>query len=210
MSSPAPSVHDGAAAPAAKKSRKSFLPKLPPARLLFGTARHIFYIVFFTLWLCIDIALLGLVSEQIHKHGRDYNNYPDGRYYHALGLLLFSTIVGLIFGIFHFKLGLTMYLPIFLAFAAWFGTGAGILEATPFGHGLQCKHTSDLSRFPVKYQPFVSECSRITAISGLAWALFALSVIGLFWVFRDKFALTSKRNNTYDVAEQGESAPLKH
>lgn len=140
-------------------------------RSLFSSTRHIFYVVLFTLWICIDIALLGLVSEQIHKYGRYRENYPTGKYQNALGLLLFSTIIGLLFGIFHWALGLAMYIPIFIAFGAWFGTGAGILEATPFGHGFQCRHTWDLSRFPANWQPYVGECSRVTAIEGLAWAM---------------------------------------
>ncbi|OWZ31226.1 hypothetical protein LQV05_002903 [Cryptococcus neoformans] len=179
-------------------------------RSLFSSTRHIFYVVLFTLWICIDIALLGLVSEQIHKYGRYRENYPTGKYQNALGLLLFSTIIGLLFGIFHWALGLAMYIPIFIAFGAWFGTGAGILEATPFGHGLQCRHTWDLSRFPANWQPYVGECSRVTAIEGLAWAMFALSVFGLFWVIADKYNFTSKRSSVYELAEQGEPIAEKH
>lgn len=197
-------------------------------RSLFSSTRHIFYVVLFTLWICIDIALLGLVSEQIHKYGRYRENYPTGKYQNALGLLLFSTIIGLLFGIFHWALGLTMYIPIFIAFGAWFGTGAGILEATPFGHGFQCRHTWDLSRFPANWQPYVGECSRVTAIEGLAWAmctfldtygwfianfvsdLVALSVFGLFWVIADKYNFTSKRSSVYELAEQGEPIAEKH
>ncbi|AAW42247.1 hypothetical protein CNBC4600 [Cryptococcus deneoformans B-3501A] len=179
-------------------------------RTLFSSTRHIFYVVLFTLWICIDIALLGLVSEQIHKYGRYRENYPTAQYQNALGLLLFSTIIGLLFGIFHWALGLTMYLPIFLAFGVWFGTGAGILEPTPFGHGFQCRHTWDLSRFPANWQPYVGECSRVTAIEGLAWAMFALSVFGLFWVIADKYNFTSKRSSVYELAEQGEPIAEKH
>ncbi|WVN85363.1 uncharacterized protein L203_100508 [Cryptococcus depauperatus CBS 7841] len=180
------------------------------ARNLFSSTRHIIYVIHFALWIAIDIALLGLVSQQIHRHGRSQGNWPNGKYQHAMGLLLFSTIIGLLFGIFHWALPLVMYLPIFLAFAAWFGTGAGILEATPFGHGLQCRHTWDLNRFPAEYRPFVGDCSRVTAISGLAWAMFALSVIGLFWVMLDKFKFTSKRNSVYEIAEQGHPIAVKH
>ncbi|KGB77465.1 hypothetical protein I307_05889 [Cryptococcus deuterogattii 99/473] len=179
-------------------------------RALFRSTRHIFYVILFTLWICIDIALLGLVSQQIHKYGRFRENYPSGKYQNALGLLLFSTIVGLLFGIFHWALGLTMYIPILIAFGAWFGTGAGILEGTPFGHGLQCRHTWDLSRFPTAWQPYVGECSRVTAIEGLAWSMFALSVLGLFWVIVDKYNFVSKRSSVYELAEQGETIGEKH
>ncbi|WWC66393.1 uncharacterized protein I206_100295 [Kwoniella pini CBS 10737] len=178
---------------------------------VFSTGRQTFWAVFFILWFCIDVAELGLVSQQLHKYGNQTISYPTGEYYHALGLLLFSTIIGLLFCLFHWAVGLTLYLPIFLAFGVWWGTGAGILYGTPFGHGLQCKHTSDPSRFPANWVPFLGECSRVTAIEGLAWALFALSVIGLFYTFLDKFSFHSKRSSVYDKAEEGHAQiPEKH
>ncbi|WVQ85107.1 hypothetical protein IAT38_007272 [Cryptococcus sp. DSM 104549] len=182
-----------------------------PIKSVFSTRRQIIYAVLFILWFCIDVSLLGLVSQQIHKYGRELDNYPTGKYQHALGLLLFSTLAGLLFSIFHWALGLTIYLPIFLAFGAFFGTAAGILEDTPFGHGFQCRHTWDASRFPANWVPFLGECSRVTAIEGLSWAMFALSVIGLFFAFGDKFKLTSKRSVVYEsLVERGEKIPEKH
>ncbi|ORY32233.1 hypothetical protein BCR39DRAFT_564269 [Naematelia encephala] len=164
---------------------------------LFKSSRQIFYFSFFILWICIDVALLGLVSQQLHKYGNTYTNYPTGEYYHALGLLLFATIFALIIGLFHWVLNLGMFLVIFIANGVFFGTGAGIIEGTPFGHGLQCPNP--VSAFPTAWQPFVSQCSRVTAIEGLAWAMFALSVIGLFYAFTDKFSIKSQRNILYDV-----------
>ncbi|WRT64300.1 uncharacterized protein IL334_001231 [Kwoniella shivajii] len=190
-----------AAAPGA--GRKTATPR-PSIRKIFGIGRQIFWASFFILWFCIDVAELGLVSQQIHKYGRETADWPTGEFYHAIGLLLFSTIIGLLFCIFHWAVGLSLYLPIFLAFGVWWGTGAGIIEATPFGHGLQCKHISDSSRFPANWVPFLGECSRVTAIEGLAWAMFALSVIGLFFTFIDKFNFTSKRSDVYEsYAEEG-------
>ncbi|WWC86412.1 uncharacterized protein L201_001289 [Kwoniella dendrophila CBS 6074] len=199
-------------APVPGGSTKTHKPR-PTLRQIFSTSRQIFYACFFILWFCIDVAELGLVSEQIHKYGgRESVNWPTGKYGHAIGLLLFSTIIGLLFGIFHWFVGLTMYLPIFLAMGVWFGTGAGILEETPFGHGLQCKHKNDPSRFPEAFRPYLSECSRITAMEGLAWAMFALSVIGFFFAFFDKFSLTAKRSIVYEsLAEEGHAEiPEKH
>jgi hypothetical protein len=184
-----------------------------PRRGLFATRRQIAFFAFFILWLCIDISALGLVSQQIHKYGNSYLNYPSGMYYHALGLLLFTSIVGLLYGLFHAWLNLPLMMIIF--FVSWildpvrigtccahrlplcrcsvyFGAPApassspqyahivfhSCLELVvdglaslpqPFGHGLQCGNP--VERFPPNYRPFVHECSRITAISGLAWAM---------------------------------------
>ncbi|WVF70341.1 hypothetical protein IAT40_005131 [Kwoniella sp. CBS 6097] len=176
----------------------------PSLKQIFSTSRQVFYACFFILWFCIDVAELGLVSQQIHKHGRELDDWPTGKVQHAMGLLLFSTLFGLLFCLFHWALGLTLYLPLFLAFGVFFGTGAGILEETPFGHGLQCKHKSEPSRFPENWVPFLNDCSRVTAIEGLAWAMFALAVFGFFFTIADKFSFTTKRNTVYEsIAEEG-------
>jgi len=62
----------------------------------------------------MDVTALGLVSDQITKHGRDWGNWPQKEFYHAIGLLLFTTIVGLVFGIFHYALNLKINLLLFL------------------------------------------------------------------------------------------------
>ncbi|WVQ97565.1 hypothetical protein IAU59_004679 [Kwoniella sp. CBS 9459] len=176
----------------------------PSLKVVFSTARQVFYACFFILWFCIDVAELGLVSQQIHKHGRETADWPTGKVQHAMGLLLFSTIFGLLFCIFHWALGLGLYLPVFFMFGVFFGTGAGILEETPFGHGLQCKHKDDPSRFAQNWVPFLNDCSRFTAIEGLAWAMFALAVFGLFFTIADKFSFVSKRTAVYEsYAEEG-------
>lgn len=101
----------------------------------------------------------------------------------------------------------------------FWGTGAGIIEATPFGHGLQCNEPP--SHFPEPWGNFVGSCSRWTAIEGLAWAmcewdrtdssprrlgrvligyrLVALSVIGFFYTIIDRYNFTTKRSNVYDI-----------
>lgn len=159
--------------------------------------RHLVYFVLFLLWTIFDIVELGLVSQQIHQHGQTASNWPSAEYQHAMGLLLFSTIIGLLWGLFHWFVSLSLYLPINIAFAVWWGTGAGIIEATPFGHGLQCKNPT--SSFPLNWQPFVGECTRVTTIEGFAWIMFALSVVGLFVAFVDKYSITSRRDHVYDI-----------
>lgn len=180
--------------------------------LLFSTTRQITIFTFFVLWCAIDVSMLGLVSQQIHKYGNHQENYPSNQYYHALGLGLFATIFYLLIGLTNWWFS---HLPLtFLMFTAgiFFGTVAGILEDTPFGHGLQCDNPVD--RFPVKYQPFVHECSRITAIEGLSWAMFALAVIGFFFLLQDKFSCASKRDHVYapyvSDEEKKLESPIKH
>lgn len=164
--------------------------------LTFSTTRQTLFVAFFTFFCAIDLSLLGLVSEQIHKYGNDWTSYPNGMFYHALGLALFATIFYLIFGLCHWALGHALILFCFFSAGVMFGTVAGILTATPFGHGLQCGNPVD--SFPLQYQPFVNECSRITAIVGLSWTMFGLCVIGFFWFFFDKFSLQSRRANVYE------------
>jgi uncharacterized membrane-anchored protein len=82
-------------------------------RHIFRSKRQIFYFAFFLLWCAVDIALLGLVSQQIHAHGSQKSDWPTGKYQHAMGLLLFSTIFALIIGIFHAWLNLPILLFLF-------------------------------------------------------------------------------------------------
>ena len=77
-------------------------------RGLFRTPRQIFYIVFFILYGAIDIANMGLVSQQIHNHPRSMDSWPTGKYQHAMGLLLCATIIGLLIAIFHYWLNIVM------------------------------------------------------------------------------------------------------
>ena len=67
--------------------------------------------VFFFLLLKIGDLLpacaeLGLVSQQIHKFGRDPSHYASLMWKNDLGLLLAAVIVSLLVTIFHYQLGL--------------------------------------------------------------------------------------------------------
>lgn len=186
--------------------------RLGRVRWMFKTGRQTLIFCYYLLWICIDLSLLGLVSQQIHRYGNSQYNYPGALYYHALGLNLFSTIFFFIVALFHWALG---HLPLtFLMFCAgvFFGTSAGILTETPFGHGLQCGNP--LYKFPENYRPFVRECSRITAITGLSWAMFALAVIAFFFFLIDKFSCVSKRQHVYepypDPEEGHQKSPIRH
>lgn len=54
--------------------------------LLFSTKRQIFVLCFMIFFCALDVSLLGLISEQLQKYGNDWTSYPDGRFYHAIGL----------------------------------------------------------------------------------------------------------------------------
>ncbi|EJT51034.1 hypothetical protein A1Q2_07149 [Trichosporon asahii var. asahii CBS 8904] len=116
---------------------------------------------------------------------------------------LFATIFYLLFALFHWKLGHKIMMFMFLSGGVFFGVIAGILTATPFGHGLQCKHNAD--HFSEPWRRFAGECARIQAIVGLSWALFGLNTIGFFWAIADKFSCVSKRDYVYApyVAPEG-------
>lgn len=63
----------------------------------------------------IDIALLGLVSQQIHRHGgQNTFDWPGQEYGHAMGLLLFVSIFGLLVTIFHWVFSSGIYVVLFL------------------------------------------------------------------------------------------------
>jgi hypothetical protein len=63
----------------------------------------------------IDIALLGLVSQQIHRHGgQNVFDWPGQEYGHAMGLLLFVSIFGLLVTIFHWAFSSGIYAILFI------------------------------------------------------------------------------------------------
>ena len=78
------------------------------------STRSILYLTFFLAYIVFDAVLLGLVAQQLHKYGNTAGNYPAAEYYHALGLLLFSSIVGLLLGLLHWGLGLVLLIPVML------------------------------------------------------------------------------------------------
>lgn len=81
---------------------------------IFNQKRQIVWFALFVLWLCIDIAELGLVSQQIHERTRDVSSWPNAETQNAMGLLLFACIISLLFGLFHWAASLFMYHVLFL------------------------------------------------------------------------------------------------
>ncbi|KAK4702329.1 hypothetical protein P7C70_g3896, partial [Phenoliferia sp. Uapishka_3] len=176
------------------------------------TARHIVYMCTYILVFCIACSELGLVSQQLHNGG-DCNggdcDYPGGNglWKHDLGLLLFTVIWTLLVCLGHWKVNL--FIGTFITFiaAVFWGTGAGVaFSVTPFKSstcGLPASH------FNAKWAPFVSQCSRIVAIEGLAWANWALLTVLFFFQLSDMLTCTVARHEFYDLPPKGEEIKEK-
>jgi hypothetical protein len=98
-----------------------------------------------------------------------------GGVYHFFALShifsLFSFLLAIFF--FFFETSSNSHSPgiIFfsLVLSVFFATGAGIIRGvTPF-RGTSCGKAVDL--YPIIWQPFVDECSRIVSIQAIAWTL---------------------------------------
>jgi hypothetical protein len=85
------------------------------------------------------------------------------------------------------------------AMSVFYATGAGIISATPFGHGLVCSNPID--SFSINWQTTYSDCSRIVTIEGFAWMMFALCIIGFFGIIIDKYEFVSTKKSIYEVDE---------
>jgi len=74
------------------------------------------------------------------------------------------------------------------------------LQKSPFGRSINCK--KPIEYFPANFQPYYSECGLVMAISGLAWALFGVSVIGLVYSIFDHFNFSVKNTKVYDIEKE--------
>jgi hypothetical protein len=183
-------------------------PQVPKTRLqsTFSTGRQIGIFCFYVFLLCINVSFLGLISHQLHTYGNEWTSYPDGRFFHALGLGLFVCIFTMLFGLGHAWLNHMVLMFCHFATAVMVGTVAGLFTMTPFGHGLQCGNP--IEKFPAKYQSFVGECAEYTAITGLAWAMFALNILMLVWLTQDAFSCV-RTSNTHIYAPWEPPAKVK-
>jgi hypothetical protein len=58
--------------------------------------------------------MLGLTSQQIHRHGgQNTFDYPGKEYGHTIGLLLFTSIFCLLIALFHWALSVRIYIVLF-------------------------------------------------------------------------------------------------
>lgn len=63
----------------------------------------------------IDAALLGLTSQQIHRHGgQNTFDWPAAEYGHVMGLMLFTAVFGLLVSLFHWYFSVGTYIFLFL------------------------------------------------------------------------------------------------
>lgn len=70
--------------------------------------------IIFTLLFCLSAAMLGLTSQQIHRHGgQNTFDYPGKEYGHTIGLLLFTSIFCLLIALFHWALSVKFYIVLF-------------------------------------------------------------------------------------------------
>ncbi|TFK23875.1 hypothetical protein FA15DRAFT_641893 [Coprinopsis marcescibilis] len=153
--------------------------------------RSVFYGIVFFLIFAQTVAILGLVSYELHKYGNGYANYASMEYKHALGLLLFGSLLSLLIVLPHLWLGVGFTFICALIAALFFATGAGVVfRTTPF-RGHAC-HRTPASAYPAAWQPYAGECGRIVAIQGLAWALFATYFILALATFFQKFSVKSR------------------
>ncbi|KAI5480693.1 hypothetical protein MNV49_007620 [Pseudohyphozyma bogoriensis] len=154
---------------------------------LFSSTRQILYFVTFTLFGVLAAVEIGLVAQQLHDYGNQASNYPSLEYKNVIGLLLFAGIVSLLTVIGH-----AFAPPLFIAFlalalACFYGAAAGVIfQVSPF-KSYTCGNPA--SSFPLQWQAFSSQCSRIVAIEAFAWTQWALSVIIFFGILADVLSI---------------------
>ncbi|KAM0751130.1 hypothetical protein T439DRAFT_347723 [Meredithblackwellia eburnea MCA 4105] len=180
------------APPAEKKVKTGF----------FSSTRHILYVVAFSLIFALTVAELGLVSQQLHNGGNQASHYPTKEYKNDLGILLFNCIFTLLILIGHKYLNLIMGAFFLFCSAIFWGTGAGIIfQVSPF-KVYTCGKPAEF--FAANWAPFASQCSRVVAIEGIAWALFGLTtILVLGIVFVDALSFKVQRNEFYTASEKG-------
>lgn len=169
-------------------------------RRLFATRRTRLWFTLFVIFFAVNAAELGLVSQQIHERGTvvDVNTtWPGAEVEHVFGLLLFACLVSLLFAIFHWAFNLAIYVVVFFVLSTFWGVGAGVIERTPFGHGLQCHDRNNV--FPPAYEAIRDQCTRWTAVEALAWTMFGLSIIGFVAALVDRFEIRAVKNQVYDL-----------
>ncbi|KAF4611020.1 hypothetical protein D9613_006477 [Agrocybe pediades] len=133
--------------------------------------RSIFYLISFILIFGLTCAELGLVSQQIHKYGRFAENWASLQYRNVVGLLLCAVLVSLLITIFHFWLSVSFIAFFSLILSVFFGIGGGVIRTTtPFRRSCG----TPTQNYPEKWQRFAGECTRIVAMQGISWSLFAL------------------------------------
>ncbi|KAF8623680.1 hypothetical protein AX17_007378 [Amanita inopinata Kibby_2008] len=143
-----------------------------------------FFIFSFT---CIE---LGLVSQQLHKYGNSPQNYATQGFQHLIGLMLYNSIITLLYSLSHFWLSVGFTSFISLILAVFWGTGAGLLRTTTPYRGTHCDRPP--SAYAPNWAPFANECSRIITIEAIGWTLWGIFIFLLIGTLVQKLQITVK------------------
>ncbi|KJA14164.1 hypothetical protein HYPSUDRAFT_49374 [Hypholoma sublateritium FD-334 SS-4] len=159
-------------------------------RIFVPSTRSWIYLATFILIFCLTCAELGLVSQQIHKYGRWTFNYATLQYKNAIGLLLCACLISLLLCLGHYwiAVGGTAFTSLILS--VFFGTVAGIFRVTTPFRGHDCGRPQD--SYPVIWRPWFQECSRVVAMEGIAWSLWALYLCMMIGTLLYMFQITPR------------------
>ncbi|KAH6901577.1 hypothetical protein BKA70DRAFT_1435956 [Coprinopsis sp. MPI-PUGE-AT-0042] len=153
--------------------------------------RTILYALTFFLIFATTVAELGLVSWLLHTHGEGYENYPNKQYKHAIGLLLFSSILSLP----HCPATRMDERRIHVLCGTrgsgvlWYGCGPHSSEAL---RSRAQTVTGEADQWVLEWQPYAGDCGKVVAIQGLAWALWALCIFLLIGTLVHKFDIRAR------------------
>ncbi|GLB39538.1 hypothetical protein LshimejAT787_0700480 [Lyophyllum shimeji] len=150
--------------------------------------RRFIYGFAWALVFCIAAAELGLVSQQLHNGGNSYDNYGNKMFKHVLGLTLFSILFTFLLCIGHFYSSVGMMTVLVLIAAVFWGVDAGVIfQSSPYRQ-YNCGDKDPAATFHGTRwsEPrFFSQCSRIVAMQGLAWAEWGVFVMMFFGMLAD-------------------------
>ncbi|KAG5716870.1 hypothetical protein E4T56_gene3386 [Termitomyces sp. T112] len=162
--------------------------------------RRVLYAAAWTLVFCFAVAELGLVSQQLHRGGNDIENYGNMMFKHILGILLFSIILVFLMCIGHFYAPLGLMAFFVLSAAVFWGVGAGVtFQSCPY-RVFNCGDSDPQITFAGTRwaeERFFSQCSRIVAIQGLAWAEWGLLVMMFFGMIGHLFKFVVRPGTTF-------------
>ncbi|KIY67940.1 hypothetical protein CYLTODRAFT_422063 [Cylindrobasidium torrendii FP15055 ss-10] len=162
--------------------------------------RNIIYGFSWFLAFAIATAELGLVSEQIQKHGNgsDYSDWPNNMLGYDMGLLLFNCIYTLLVVIGHFYSGPgTLGVALFVGAVFW-GAGAGVFfQASAFKAHTCNKSVEFFQAYHPTFVPFMYTCEKYVAIEALAWSAWGLFVLMMFGILFHKVRFSVRPDVTF-------------
>ncbi|KAF8064861.1 hypothetical protein FPV67DRAFT_158211 [Lyophyllum atratum] len=162
--------------------------------------RRILYGVAWALLFAIAAAALGLVADQLQRGGNSYDNYGSMSFKHILGLTLFSSLLIFFMFIGHYFTSVTMMAFWTLIAAIFWGVDAGVIfQSCPY-RAYNCHNKNPQSTFQGSKwgnPQFFSQCSKIVALQGLAWAEFGLLVLMFFGMLYQLLDVRMRPNTSF-------------